>query len=61
MNWIFTWYHPKRDLPLPELIEQMLRIYFFGILKGGEAQESWLTSHSSGTEKADFSLWENLP
>jgi AcrR family transcriptional regulator len=61
MNWIFTWYHPKRDLPLPELIEQMLRIYFFGILKGGEAQESWLTSHSSGTEKEDFSLWQNLP
>lgn len=61
MNWIFTWYHPKRDLPLPELIEQMLRIYFFGILKGGEAQESWLTSSSFESGKADFSLWENLP
>ena len=61
MNWIFTWYHPKRDLPLPELIGQMLRIYFFGILKGGEAQESWLTSSSSETEKADFSLWQDLP
>ncbi len=35
MNWIYTWYQPKRDLPLPQLIEQMLRIYFFGLLKAG--------------------------
>ena len=32
MNWIYTWYQPKRDLALPQLIEQMLRIYFFGLL-----------------------------
>ena len=61
MNWIYTWYHPKRDLPLPEVIEQMLRIYFFGILKGGDVQESWFTSPSSETGKEDFSLWRNLP
>ncbi len=23
MNWIYTWYQPKRDLPLPQLMEQM--------------------------------------
>ena len=61
MNWIYTWYHPKRDLPLPELIEQMLRIYFFGILKGGKAQESWFTPTSADAEKEDFSLWQDLP
>ena len=61
MNWIYTWYHPKRDLPLPELIEQMLRIYFFGILKGGKAQEPWFTSSPSETDKEAFSLWQNLP
>ncbi len=61
MNWIYTWYHPKRDLPLPELIEQMLRIYFFGIIKGGKAQEPWFTSPSADTGKEDFSLWQNLP
>ena len=61
MNWIYTWYHPKRDLPLSELIEQMLRIYFFGILKGGKAQEPWFTSSPSETDKEAFSLWQNLP
>ncbi|MBI2348388.1 MAG: TetR/AcrR family transcriptional regulator [Deltaproteobacteria bacterium] len=61
MNWIYTWYHPKRDLPLPELIEQMLRIYFFGILKGGKAQVPWFTSSPAGSDKEDFSLWQDLP
>jgi len=61
MNWIYTWYHPKRDLPLSELIEQMLRIYFFGILKGGKEQVPWFTSSPAGSEKEDFSLWQDLP
>ena len=61
MNWIYTWYHPKRDLPLPELIEQMLRIYFFGVLEGGKVQQPWFTAASSETAKATFSLWQNLP
>lgn len=61
MNWIYTWYHPKRDLPLSELIEQMLRIYFFGILKGGKAQVPWFTSSPAGSDREDFSLWQDLP
>ncbi len=61
MNWIYTWYQPKRDLALGELIEQMLRIYFFGILKGGRAQEPWFISPAERTEKDAFSLWQNLP
>jgi len=61
MNWIYTWYHPKRDLPLPQLIEQMLRIYFFGMLKGGEAAEPWFTSDAAQRDDASFSLWRNLP
>ena len=32
MNWIYTWYNPKRDPSLQSLIEQMLRIFFFGVL-----------------------------
>jgi len=60
MNWIYTWYHPQRDLPLPQLIEQMLRIYFFGVLQGAEAGEPWFTA-SSETTKGTFSLWQNLP
>ena len=61
MNWIYTWYHPNRDLPLPQLIEQMLRIYFFGILRGGQADESWFTAASSETADETYSLWQNLP
>ena len=61
MNWIYTWYHPRRDLPLGELIEQMLRVYFFGVLKGGAIQEAWFASASQRREKEAFSLWQNLP
>jgi len=60
MNWIYTWYNPKRDAPLPELIEQMLRIYFFGLPKGAKAQEPWFTSAASDKGKETFSLWQNL-
>jgi len=61
MNWIYTWYRPKRDPPLSELIEQMLRVYFFGILKGGKVQEPWLRRPSSDAGKGAFTLWQNLP
>ena len=61
MNWIYTWYHPKRDLPLALLIEQMLRIYFFGVLEGGKIQQPWFTAPSSAGAKDTFSLWQNLP
>ncbi|MFQ5849865.1 MAG: TetR/AcrR family transcriptional regulator [Candidatus Binatia bacterium] len=60
MNWIYTWYQPKRDLPLPELIEQMLRIYFFGILKGAKVEEHWFASSPSEAGKEPFSLWQDL-
>jgi AcrR family transcriptional regulator len=62
MNWVYTWYQPKRDLPLPQLIEQMLRIYFFGLLKAGTIEERWFTSTESANEKAAYSLWQrNVP
>jgi AcrR family transcriptional regulator len=62
MNWIYTWYQPRRDLPLPQLIEQMLRIYFFGLLKAGAIEERWFTSNASPNEKAAYSLWQrNVP
>jgi hypothetical protein len=60
-NWIYTWYQPQRDLPLPQLIEQMLRIYFFGLLRSGSAEEEWFTSSASFGEKDRFSLWQNIP
>jgi hypothetical protein len=61
MNWIYTWYQPKRDLPFPQLIEQMLRIYFFGLLKAGSAEESWFTAAAPANAKDGFSLWQNIP
>lgn len=59
MNWIYTWYQPKRDLPFPQLIEQMLRIYFFGLLKAGTVDAEWFTAAPSANHKA-FSLWRNI-
>lgn len=60
MNWIYTWYQPRRDLPAPQLIEQMLRIYFFGLLHAGAVEEHWFSAKSSPGEKDAFSLWQNI-
>ena len=60
MNWIYTWYQPKRDLPISQLIEQMLRIYFFGLLKAGSDEESWFTAAPPANAEDGFSLWQNL-
>jgi hypothetical protein len=59
MNWIYTWYQPKRDLSLPQLMEQMLRIYFFGVLQGAAVDHSWFTSTADAPSKETFSLWHN--
>ncbi len=61
MNWLYTWYQPKRDLPLPQLIEQMLRIYFFGLINGAKVDERWLAATDPEKGKESFSLWRNLP
>ena len=61
MNWIYTWHNSRRDLPLPELIQQMLRIYFFGILTGDNVQQPWLAPSSTEAGKEAFSLWPSLP
>lgn len=61
MNWIYTWYQPKRDLPIPHLIDQMLRIYFFGLLKAGGEAESWFSAAAPANAKDGFSLWQNIP
>ncbi len=61
MNWIYTWYQPKRDLPFPQLIEQMLRLYFFGLFKAGEVDDGWFTTARSPSGKDTFSLWQNIP
>lgn len=59
MNWIYTWYQPKRDLPFPQLIEQMLRIYFFGLLHAGSVDESWFNAQLARNHKGGFSLWQS--
>lgn len=58
MNWVYTWYQPRRDLPFPQIIEHMLRIYFLGFLEGGLAQAPWLVAPNSDGGKQQFSLWE---
>jgi len=56
MNWIYTWYQPKRDLPFPQLIEQMLRLYFFGLINGANADERWLKSSDGAKAGDSFSI-----
>jgi AcrR family transcriptional regulator len=60
MNWIYTWYQPKRDLPFAQLIEQMLRIYFFGLLRAGNIEEGWFAARAANS-KDSFSIWQNVP
>ena len=60
MNWMYTWYQAQKDLPLPQLVEQMLRIFFFGVLKGGKIDEGWFTSTAAGRNDT-FSLWQSIP
>jgi len=56
MNWIYTWYNPGRDLPLGALIEQMLRIYFFGVLRGGSVEDPLFNELVDDTKA--FALWQ---
>jgi hypothetical protein len=37
----------------------MLRIYFFGLLQGGEIEAPWLNSAAGASSKETFSLWQN--
>jgi len=57
MNWIYTWYQPKRDLPFAQLIEQMLRLHFFGLINGANADERWLKSNDGAKGDDSFSIW----
>ncbi len=59
MNWIYTWYNPKRDPALRSLIEQMLRIFFFGVLsddRDGQGVEDHPFSSFLPGDKS-FVLW----
>ena len=59
MNWIHTWYRPDRDPSLGSLIEQMLRIFFFGVLNGAAedrgAEDPLFKSFPAG--HGSFVLW----
>ena len=58
MNWIYTWYNPGRDLTLAALIEQMLRIYLFGVLRGGSVDDP-LFDEPVDDDEEHFALWHN--
>lgn len=34
MNWIYNWYHPGRDVPVNELVDQMSRVFLYGCTSG---------------------------
>ena len=59
MNWIYTWYNPSRDPSLRPLIEQMLRIFFSGVL-GGEVKDAGVEDQvlkSFLPDGKSFGLW----
>lgn len=54
MNWIYTWYHPERDLPVDQLAETMTRIFLTGYPQG----EHQGHAESRGSERdAGPSIW----
>ena len=59
MNWIYAWYRPDRDPSLGDLIEQMLRIFFFGVLdRGAEdpvAEDGLFECFPA--DRGSFALW----
>ena len=59
MNWIYTWYNPSRDPSLRGLIEQMLRIFFFGVLDSDEDDQDveGRLLNSFWTDDESFELW----
>ena len=61
MNWIYTWYNTDRDVPLDGLVDQMLRIYFFGILRGASVDEAWFKATSRPDDDRSFELWHEIP
>ncbi len=56
MNWIYTWYNPARDPALRPLIEQMLHIFFFGVLNRQAGVEDGLF-RSFPPDGESFGLW----
>jgi TetR/AcrR family transcriptional regulator len=53
MNWIYTWYHPDRDLPVEQLVESMSRIFLRGY--PGDPVESVARAQSIGGARP--SVW----
>lgn len=53
MNWIYTWYHPERDLPVDELAAMMTRVFLGGYRENQSAAE-----HAVGDDAvAAPSIW----
>lgn len=61
MNWICIWRPSRRDLAMPQLLDQMLRICFFGSLKPDAAEDNGLTASTPLVGEDSFSLWQNIP
>src|SRR5690606_39524373 len=46
MNWIYTWYHPERDLPVDELAALMTRVFLGGYRENGARAEHTLSDEA---------------
>lgn len=57
MNWLYTWYVPRKDLPLEELVQTILRIYFFGFLNGEPRDTAWL-GLAKDVPRREYAMWD---
>ncbi len=55
MNWIYTWYHPERDLPVEELAAMMTRVFLGGYAESDGARET----SGEETPVAAPSMWRH--
>jgi AcrR family transcriptional regulator len=55
MNWIYTWYHPGRDVPVEELAEEMSQLFLRGYLANEAAVSSDLVEGVPGEPRP--SIW----
>lgn len=59
MNWIYSWYNPKKELKAADLAEAVARIFLFGFL-GGRASEARLSETMGRRLPEEFSVWRKL-
>ena len=57
MNWVYTWYNPKRDLPVDRMEEEILHLFLNGFLAPRTSGGPGKRAH--GTPMKHSSIWRS--